>query len=198
MLSSEYFKMLDIPADSSVEDIKKAYRKKARLYHPDINHSPDAVDQFIHITEAYEFLIANQGKKLTDEQVFINVMEEWRKYRQEKSRQRAQFYARRSYSHFKNSKFYKSTRILNASSIIFNFAISVMVFIYTIAGYIIRIRNPLPGLEKPSLFSFALLLLLSIILFTVSFIYLKAYLQLRKRDRKAGCKSGRGTADTAH
>ena len=48
MTLSDYYQILGLPANSSLEDIKKAYRQKARLYHPDINHSPDAKDKFIH------------------------------------------------------------------------------------------------------------------------------------------------------
>lgn len=184
MSISDYFKVLEIPENSTMEEIKKAYRKKARQYHPDVNHSPDAIEKFIIVTEAYDFLITNYEKLLSDEQEFIRVMEEWRKYRQDRTRQRAQYYAGKSYSNFRNSKFYKSTRILNASSLIFNFVIAVMVCIYTVAGYIIRLRDSSHGNEKPSLFSFALLLLLSAILFTVSLGYLKAYLKLRKRNKK--------------
>ena len=36
--------------------IKKAYRKLAKQYHPDVNHSPDAADRFREITEAYDTL----------------------------------------------------------------------------------------------------------------------------------------------
>ncbi len=62
MTLTDYYRILDIPVDSSIEEIKKAYRVKARAYHPDINHSPDAKDMFIEATEAYEFLIANHEK----------------------------------------------------------------------------------------------------------------------------------------
>ena len=68
--ASEYYKILDLPSDSSVEDIKKAYRKKARLFHPDINHAPDAKDLFITATEAYEFLLAYHEKIKYDEQAY--------------------------------------------------------------------------------------------------------------------------------
>lgn len=47
---------LGIAYDSDVYQIKLAYRKKAKEYHPDINKSPDATSQFQKINEAYEFL----------------------------------------------------------------------------------------------------------------------------------------------
>jgi hypothetical protein len=59
MTITDYYEIFDLPLGSSIDEIKKAYRKKARQYHPDLNSSPDAQDLFIRITEAYEFLIAN-------------------------------------------------------------------------------------------------------------------------------------------
>ncbi len=183
MLHSEYYEILGLAVNCSLADIKKAYREKARLYHPDINHSPEAKEKFIKATEAYDFLTTNFGKKPADDEETIRIMEEWRKYRQDRSRQRAQYYARKSYMNFRNSKYYRTTRILNGSSIIFNFAISIMVLIYTILGYIIKLRNPVPE-EPPAIFSFILLLALSLFLFTVSFLYLKAFLDSRKKRGK--------------
>ena len=181
---SDYYKILDLPADSSVEEIKKAYRKKARLYHPDINHAPEAKDLFVCVTEAYEFLLAYHEKIKYDEQAFNQAMEEWRKYRQNRSRKRATVYAHVPYHTFKNTKIYRSTRIFDGTTIIFSFAISIMVLIYTIYGYIFRLRHPIPGLEKPSVFTFIMLLLLGIIFFIISFIYLKAYLETYKKRKK--------------
>jgi hypothetical protein len=185
MVVLEYYKILGLLPNSSTEEIRKAYRKKARLYHPDINHAPDAMDKFIQITEAYDFLMENHVKGPLDDQEFFRIVEEWRKYRQDRSRQRAQYYARSSYLRFKNSKYYKSTRILNASSIIFSFAVAVMVLLFTILGYIIRLKNPLPGGDNHTLLSFILLLSISLILFTIAFIYLKAYID---RNKKHGSK----------
>jgi hypothetical protein len=184
MLISEYYNILGLPVNSSIEEIKKAYRKKARLYHPDINNLPDAKDKFIRLTEAYDFLIANHEKGQLDDQDYFRVVEEWRKYRQDRSRQRAQYYARSSYARFKNSKYYKSTRILNTSSIIFNFAIAITVLIFTVFGYILKLKNPIPGEENRTLFSFILLLTISVILLSISFIYLKAYIDTNKKHRK--------------
>jgi len=181
----DYYKILGIPSNSSFEEIKKAYRKMARLYHPDINPAPDAKDLFISATEAYEFLIANHNKNMTDEEAFNKAMDDWRKYRQDRSRRRATAYARASYGSFKNTKFYKTTRIFDGSIIIFSFVISIMVLVYTIYGYNFRIKHPVPGLEKPSLFTFIMFLMLGMIFFVVSFIYLKAYQEtLRKKNKK--------------
>jgi DnaJ-class molecular chaperone len=132
--ASDYYKILDLPADSSIAEIKRAYRKKARLYHPDINHSPDAKDMFIGMTEAYEFLLAYHDKIKSDEQEYFKAMEEWRKYRQFRSRKRANAYARKPYSTFKNSKIYRTTRIFDGTTILFSFGISVLVLIYTVYG----------------------------------------------------------------
>jgi curved DNA-binding protein CbpA len=184
MLISEYYEILGLPVNSSIEEIKKAYRKKARLYHPDINHLPDAKDKFIKVTEAYDFLMANHEKGDLDDQDYFRIVEEWRKYRQNRSQQRARYYARSSYVRFKNSRYYKSTKILNASSVIFNFAIAVIVLTFTIFGYVLKLKNPEPGTEKTTLISFILLLTISIILLSVSFIYLIAYIETNKKHKK--------------
>lgn len=184
MLISEYYNILGLPLNSSLEEIKKAYRKQARLYHPDINHSPEAKDKFIMVTEAYDFLMANHEKGQLNDQDYFRIVEEWRKYRQDRSRQRARYYARSSFVSFKNSKYYRSTKILNASSVIFTFAIALIVLIFTVSGYVLKLKNPEPGTEITTLISFILLLIMSIILLSISFISLKAYIDANKKHKK--------------
>lgn len=184
MTLTDYYEILGLPVNSSVEEIKKAYRKKARIYHPDINPSPDAKDLFINITEAYEFLIVNHETIKTDDEAYSQAMEDWRKYRQDRSRKRATAYARTSYGTFKNTRFYKTTRIFDGTTIIFSFVISIMVLVYTVFGYIYRLRHPLPGNEKPSVFAFIMLLFMGMIFFVVSFIYFKAFQETSKKYKK--------------
>jgi len=181
MTSTDYYEILGLKSDSSIDEIKKAYRRKARLCHPDINPAPDAKDQFISITEAYEFLIANHDKIKSDSQIYQEAMEDWRKYRQDRSRKRANAYARTSFDTFKSTKFYKTTRIFDGTAIIFSFIVSIMVLTYTIYGYIYRLKHPIPGLEKPSVFAFVMLLFLGMVFFVVSFIYLLAYQETSKK-----------------
>ncbi len=188
MTLSDYYEVLGLTSDSSIEDVKRAYRKKARTYHPDINHSPEAKDMFINATEAYEFLLANFDKIAHSDEAYNQAMEDWRKYRQDRSHKRANAYARASYAHFKETRFYKTTRIFDGTTIIFSLIISVLLLVYTILGYIYRLKHPIPGLEQPSVFIFVLLLLLGVTFFSISLIYLKAFNQTKKKHDKKGCK----------
>jgi len=52
-----YFEVLQVPENSSRQDIQKTYRRLAKLYHPDVSKSPDAHEKFCEITEAYEFIM---------------------------------------------------------------------------------------------------------------------------------------------
>ena len=56
MQKKDYYEILEVSRDASYEDIKRAYRRLAKLYHPDANPSPDATEKFKEINEAYEVL----------------------------------------------------------------------------------------------------------------------------------------------
>lgn len=188
MTLQDYYNTLGLPANSSIGEIKKAYRIKARLYHPDINHSPEAKDLFISATEAYEFLLAYREKIISDEQAYQQAVEDWRKYRQDRSRKRATAYARSSYNNFKKTQFYKTTRIFDGTTLAFSFFTSIVVITYTIYGYTYRLKHPYPGIDKPSLFAFVMLLILGMIFLVVSIIYFISYRETaRKHKKKSDC-----------
>jgi len=52
----DYYEMLEVTRDADGETIKRAFRRKARLVHPDVNDAPDAEDQFKKLNEAYDVL----------------------------------------------------------------------------------------------------------------------------------------------
>jgi len=52
----DYYAPLEVPTSASLDDIKKAYRRLAQVYHPDKNDNAYASAQFAEIKEAYEVL----------------------------------------------------------------------------------------------------------------------------------------------
>jgi molecular chaperone DnaJ len=52
----DYYETLGVAKNASQDDIRKAFRRLARTYHPDVNDAPDAEDRFKEINEAYQVL----------------------------------------------------------------------------------------------------------------------------------------------
>ncbi len=62
----DYYKTLGVDRNADADEIKRAYRKLARKYHPDVSKEPDAEDRFKEIQEAYEVLQDPEKRKAYD------------------------------------------------------------------------------------------------------------------------------------
>ncbi|MFW6062085.1 MAG: DnaJ C-terminal domain-containing protein [Planctomycetota bacterium] len=66
-MSEDFYEILGVSRDASTEEIKRAYRKKAAKYHPDVSKEPDAAQRFQEATEAYEVLSDPEKRKIYDQ-----------------------------------------------------------------------------------------------------------------------------------
>ncbi|SEP90406.1 molecular chaperone DnaJ [Piscibacillus halophilus] len=67
MSKRDYYEVLGVSKDASKEEIKKAYRKLARKYHPDVSQEDNAADKFKEVKEAYEVLSNAQKRQQYDQ-----------------------------------------------------------------------------------------------------------------------------------
>ncbi len=66
MTKRDYYEVLGVPRGASTEEIRRAYRRLARKYHPDVNQDPEAESLFKEATEAYEVLSDSQKRSAYD------------------------------------------------------------------------------------------------------------------------------------
>jgi hypothetical protein len=120
----DYYSILGLSSDAGEQDIKNAYRRLAKKYHPDLNHNADSESDFIEINEAYEFLTnsarrraydSNRRNKINDEELKKReaVYRSWVEEQQKKARARATGYARASFDEFQNSPVYRTAMVVS-------------------------------------------------------------------------------------
>jgi hypothetical protein len=105
---NNYHKILGISPKASVDDVKKAYRQKAKLLHPDRNKSSNAHEQFILLSEAYEYALnLNTGRIGSKPPAPAT---DWQTQKREEARQRAREHAKMQYEEYIKTDFYKNSQ----------------------------------------------------------------------------------------
>ncbi|OFZ11403.1 MAG: molecular chaperone DnaJ [Bacteroidetes bacterium RIFCSPHIGHO2_02_FULL_44_7] len=110
MARIDYYKLLGVDKNASESDIKKAYRKLARKYHPDLNpNNPEAEKKFKEINEANEVLSDPENRKKYDQHgddwKHADEFEKARQRQAQQQGQRGQQQASGDYSDFFESMF---------------------------------------------------------------------------------------------
>lgn len=65
-MARDYYGILGLDKNASENDIKKAYRKLARQYHPDVNDTAEAAERFSEISIAQEVLLDPEKRRIVD------------------------------------------------------------------------------------------------------------------------------------
>ena len=66
MTDKNYYEILGVSSDATTEEIRKAFQKKARTLHPDVNKAPDAEEKFKEVSEAYAVLSDEDKRRRYD------------------------------------------------------------------------------------------------------------------------------------
>jgi curved DNA-binding protein CbpA len=185
MALSNYYEILGLTEGCSLNDLKRAYRIKARQYHPDLNHHPDASGLFILATESYEIIYTS----LTTGMPGIKGEPDPRRRQQEdylrqRARERAEYFSKTRYESFTKSSTYRTTRIFDGATIIYGLAISILIIGVDLYSYGWQMSAATTREEEPSLTFMLLLLVLGIGFFSFSYINLLAFIHnSRKKDK---------------
>jgi len=182
MIFPEYYRILGISQGASDAEIRKAYRARAMEFHPDRNHSPGARDMFIKITEAYQYLTSHPHNGVTEEEYRRNY-KAWVDYRQAEARKKAEEYSKSTFRDFSGTTFYKSTSVIDGSMVFLGMGLAVAVIFIALFGYADRMRMAGTPQEEPSFTLMILSLVIGLIFFGVSLLYLIAWVAQKKREK---------------
>lgn len=67
MAKRDFYEVLGISKSATKDEIKSAYRKLAKKYHPDLNHDADAPEKFKEVQEAYDILYDDKKRQMYDQ-----------------------------------------------------------------------------------------------------------------------------------
>ncbi|GEM_PF-177953 len=151
-----YYEVLGLQPGATLDEVKRAYRRMAKRYHPDVSKAPDAEERFIEVNEAYEFLYRllttpedvraaqrqrrqayARARARTAEELFRQWLEEERR----KARARAAEAARQRYREFMRSPIYRTSQIVSAAYDYIILGVGLLIIGGAITGMIRNLRD---------------------------------------------------------
>ncbi len=160
---SSFYQILGVRPSASVAEIKKAFRKKAHLLHPDVNKAPDAEERWQELYEAYEYLLQRRKVRKAKPgsvhapgrqkaQAGKQSYAEWKAREREKARAQARAHARMKFAAFKKTAYYQNEIALEVLGDNFMFYSLLFLCLYA----------PYAGLQRDTSIGFFLALVLGV------------------------------------
>lgn len=129
-MQQDPYRILGISPTATLDEIKKAYRAKAFVLHPDKNTAPNAQQQFVALTEAYEEAISQKTTAFKKYTSPFQDIEQRQQREREAAKRRAQEYARMRYEEFEKTE---AAQTINSINVIFDHLIFVFVCVLILA-----------------------------------------------------------------
>lgn len=138
----KYYRILEIPGDSTDADIKAAYRRLAKLYHPDKSGDQNSRDKFIDVNEAYEVLM-NREAYVRDAVLRYQKRKAARENMQRKygrdyaagARERAMGNADLRFKEFEKTPIYKTAVVVNSAANYVFVGVGIIMVLSPFVGY---------------------------------------------------------------
>jgi curved DNA-binding protein CbpA len=145
-----YFHILGLDEDATLNEIKAAYRELAKQYHPDRNPERWAADRFIEVNEAYMFLSDNERRLSYRKRQFNEaerrrrelIYQQWIQNQQQAARKRAAKLADCEYAKFEKSRLFKTAMVINRFSNYFFIGLGIVVVFLPLLAYRNDVANP--------------------------------------------------------
>jgi curved DNA-binding protein CbpA len=153
----DYYQILDVTRFADLDEIRKAFRKKAMQFHPDINNDPRAKIEFLKINEAYQVLQDDEKRKLYDLRLVNGFPPQVVYYRPAQTRYRA--YGDK-YAHYRSQR--EARKVYRRADKLFDYALlltllflgsfSLLYGIYRLWIEEAEFIDPYPGIIMGSVF----------------------------------------------
>ena len=174
MTAMYYYQVLGLDPGCSMTDIKRAYRVKAKLYHPDLNRSADAQEKFIEVNEAYEFFLARdyrarqaQVEEKMSTAEMQEMFNEWIRRERMRARARAARAAKKKFEEFRNSPLYRTSNLLSIGADYVVIFIGTLIILVPVFG--VYYRTQADGFINPNgVFAAVMLIIIGTVIIVFS------------------------------
>lgn len=138
-----YYEILGVSINATEDEIRKAYRRRAKEFHPDLNKAPDAGAKFLIVKKAYETLI-NKNKRIVynnkrkNPHSSYDAYMAWKKKKKEEE-EREEFLRYQEFirerERFRNSKLYVPMKIFMMFGAFLGYCVGLGII--TICGFVL-------------------------------------------------------------
>lgn len=138
----KYYRILELPPSSTDVDIKSAYRRLAKIYHPDKSGDRNTRDKFIDVNEAYEVLM-NRDAYIRDavlryqkrKAAHANMQRKYGRDYASGARERASGNADLRYKEFEKTFIYRTAAVVNSAANYVFVGIAAIMILSPFVGY---------------------------------------------------------------